>query len=150
MSSPEVEKENYKAETLKLLFESQERWFWQTIELLSKFVTYYLAIVAVVLGYVFTAGVSLQLQRLVLIIGILASIFFIIEYLMCIWGLFYCLTSMDKVTKELDPDVYTGLDIKRNFITSKKILRIVMICSASILISIPFGMAYLLAILKSN
>jgi hypothetical protein len=140
----EREAESVRVDTLKFLYESQQKWFWQTLDALIKGGAFYLTITAAILGYVLSKDLPGSLQRSILIIGIITSVCFIIGATACARGLHAYLTPIEKSLKSLSPAAAGDLNLPHVFVVMRRVMWVVVICSAIVFIMFTITMGFLL------
>ena len=133
-----------RVDALKFLYESQQKWFWQTLDALIKGGAFYLTITAAILGYVLSKDLPGSLQRSILIIGIITSVCFIIGATACARGLHAYLTPIERSLKSLDPATSDELNLPHVFAVMRNVMWVVVICSAIVFVMFTITMGFLL------
>lgn len=144
MTDQEQEAESRRIDTQKFLYESQQRWFWQTLDALIKGGAFYLTITAAILGYVLSKDLPGSLQRSILTIGIITSLCFIIGATACARGLHAYLTPIEKSLQSLNPVMAEEMNLPHVFTVMRNVMWIVVICSAIVFVMFTMTMGFLL------
>jgi hypothetical protein len=129
---------------LRYVHKSQQKWLWELANALIKGTAFYFAITAALIGYALSKNLSIQLQRLVLISGIVISVLFLIAAGACIWGMFRSIASVKRTFKLLSSGVIEDDELQGYFSAAKKVLWIAVICSGIVFTIFIIGMAALL------
>ncbi|MBI5922201.1 MAG: hypothetical protein HY847_11235 [Betaproteobacteria bacterium] len=81
----------------KVMFESTQKWFWDVANILIRGLAFYLALMAVVVGYVLTRNLSLSLLQLVLTLAFVTSILFLVGWAACVAVMFRCIGILEDL-----------------------------------------------------
>src|SRR5258705_4521990 len=85
----------YQRKTLEIYYEFQWRSVVQTIELLTKGVTYYFTILAAIAGYVFTAKLLPKEQKPLIIVSVIVSVLFAVIIITMGYGVLRGISQME-------------------------------------------------------
>jgi hypothetical protein len=108
----------------------------ETATLFSKGVTFFLAIIAVLTGYIAGQKLSSEMQRLVLYLVVGVSAIATTGGVYVAWGLHKGLISFERTSKQLDPRMFDILEINRFFKRGRRVLWFIMICAFLVLVSL--------------
>jgi hypothetical protein len=131
-------------ENLKFIFDTQHKWFWSLVDALTKGTAFYFAIIAALIGYILTKPMPTFVQKFLLIIGLSTSVLFFIATGAFGWLLSVCYRLLEKTLLSLNPDLSKELHLETFFLSIKKGLRVVAICSVLVFLTIIIGIFILL------
>ncbi|HEX8473000.1 MAG TPA: hypothetical protein VF666_03125 [Pyrinomonadaceae bacterium] len=133
-----------RADGLKFIYESQQKWFWQMLDALIKGSAFYLTITAAIIGYVLSKDLPPSLQRSILILGIITSVLFIIGATACARGLHACLTPLENSLKDVNLELAVSMNLSHVFSVMRRVMWIVVICSGIVFSMFIVAMFFLL------
>lgn len=108
----------------------------ETATLFSKGVTFFLAIIAVLTGYIAGQKLSPEMQHLVLYLVVGVSAIATLGGVYVTWGLHKGLISFEHTSKQLDPRMFEVLEINRFFRRGRRVLWFTIICAFLVLASL--------------
>lgn len=127
--------------SLEIFYEFQWRSLVQTVELLSKAVTYYFAILAALVGYLFTAKLTLLDQQLISRVIFFVSGFFMLLAIAMSYGILRGIADMKNSLTRYNLKVFQTAELHRYFRRGQFVGIVVVASSLSILVTICVALA---------
>lgn len=121
---------------LEVFYEFQWRSLVQTVDLLSKAVTYYFAILAALVSYLFSAKLTLLDQQLISQVIFFVSGFFMLISISLSYGVLRGISDMKNTLIRHNPKVFQQVELHRYFLRGRIVGSIVVLSSLSILVTI--------------
>jgi len=115
MSQVASEGEEMAEDKVRILFEFQQRVFWESANLFAKGFAYYLAIVAALIGYTLTLKLQASLQQIALFMGLGSSFLGLLVAWVCVRGFFRVLASMERTGRMLGDELFEAMGLEEFF-----------------------------------
>lgn len=139
-SKKKDKKEKYSIEDIKLIYEFKFNAVKESALGLSKGMGFYLAIMAVLLGYILTQESDAQIRFFALGIGLITSILGFIACATIGWGIIKGLNSIKEVLNYNNSVLFSELNVEDFFNRGKKAVKTTLICAGLILIVFSISM----------
>ena len=130
MSATEVKSTGDVDNALKFIFESQQKTFWESANLLAKGMAFYLAITAGLVGYALTRELPMPLPRLTLSIATGTSLLFSVVTGICFWGLIGILSFLEGSVRRVSPELFQEMNLHQFFARWRTVVWIGVICTS--------------------
>jgi len=108
----------------------------ETATLFAKGIALFLAIIAVLTGYIAGQKVSFEIARLVFYVVVVVSTVATTGSLFLTWGLHSGLKNYERSCSQLDPALFEALGISKFFARGRRVLWITATCSFIVLVSL--------------
>ncbi|MFK8058897.1 MAG: hypothetical protein AB8B78_02295 [Polaribacter sp.] len=115
-------------EDVKLIYEFKYNAVKETALILTKGVSFYLAIIAVLIGYVMTRSVSDDTKNYVILIVSFVSISVLISGIVLGWGVIKGLKSIEKILEYNNEHLFKKLEVDKFFNRGKLASKVVLVC----------------------
>ncbi len=133
---------SHERQSIEIFYEFQWRSLVQTVELLSKAVTYYFAILAALVGYLFTAKLSLLDQQLISRVIFFVSGFFMLLAVAMFYGILRGIADLKSTLTRYNPTAFQKAELHRYFRRGQIVGIVVVASSLSILVTICVALAF--------
>ena len=127
--------------SLEIFYEFQWRSLVQTVDLLSKTVTYYFAILAALVGYLFTAKLTHLDQQLISRVIFYVSGFFMLITISMSYGILRGIRDMKNSLIQYNPKIFQQADLHGYFRRGQIVGIVIVTSSLSILAIICAALA---------
>ena len=134
-----VPKRESQLQDIKFIFEFEYNAIKETTLMLSKGMSFYLAITAALVGYVLTQDLDVEIKNQASIIGIVVSFFALIASSSISWGILTGLNSLNKLLIENNPELYYKLGVNKFIRRGIIAVVIVMVCALAVLGTFSFA-----------
>lgn len=131
----------YQRKTLEIYYEFQWRSLVQTVELLTKGVTYYFTILAAIAGYIFTAKLLPEEQKPLIIVIVMVSVLLAVIIITMGYGVLRGISQMETTLAQYNAVAFVELSMPAYFKRAKMVGIVVAVCCMLILITIAGALA---------
>lgn len=131
----------YQRKTLEIYYEFQWRSIVQTVELLTKGVTYYFTILAAIAGYVFTARLLPEEKKPLIIVSVTVSVLLAAIIITMGYGVLRGIGQMEATLAHYNAVAFVELSMPAYFKRAKIVGIVVAVCCMLILITIAGALA---------
>lgn len=122
--------------SLELFYEFQWQSLVQAVELLQKSITYYFAILAALIGYLFTAKLSQLDQQLISRVIFVVSGLFIVIAVSFSYGVLRGISDMKQTMAQYNPSIFYRIGLNEYFRRGRTVGVVVITASLLILVTI--------------
>lgn len=133
LSSPDipgvVSSPNQRHEAVKALHETYHHLYWESSNSLLKTWGFYLIMTGALIGYVLTKGMSPTLSKSALMGAVVISATMISTFAGWTWGLHGIVRLLERLTKELDHNVFYDFGLNRIFSHWRRLVLFIMVCT---------------------
>jgi hypothetical protein len=131
-------------EDFKLIYEFKYNSLREATLMLSRGVSFYLAITAVLVGYVLTQDINAELKSKAAILGIVVSFFALIAGGSISWGIIQGLKSIKKLIEKNNTELYRDLEVDKFMKRGKATVVVVILCINCVLLVFSIALMFII------